>query len=96
MTASNIDVPRSSKMFGALGNETRLKILVVIKDTSRPLHIKAVSKILKIDYSALYRHIQIMQESGLIDIFEVGRSRVLHLKNKEYVEMLLETANKML
>lgn len=86
---------RLATIFQALGNETRLKALMLIKDTKRPLHIKAVSNALQIEYAALYRHVKMLQRSGLLETFEVGRSQVLALKQHEAVNQLLQIAQKM-
>ncbi len=88
------ETQRTAKIFAALGNKTRLKILLLLQETTRPLHIKAVAETLNIDYAALYRHVKILQKSGLLDIYEVGRSRVLAIKNRELLQKLIETANK--
>ncbi|MCW4042042.1 MAG: winged helix-turn-helix domain-containing protein [Candidatus Bathyarchaeota archaeon] len=85
---------RLATIFQALGNETRLKALMLIKDTKRPLHIKAVSNALQIEYAALYRHVKMLQRSGLLETFEVGRSQVLALKQHEAVNQLLQIAQK--
>lgn len=90
------EIQRISKIFSALGNDIRVKILLLISETRKPLHIKAVAKALNMDYAALYRHVKVLQRSGLLEIFEVGRSRVLSLKNREMVEQLIEIANKMM
>lgn len=90
------EIQRVSTVFDALGNATRVKILLLIYETKRPLHIRAVAEALKVDYAALYRHIKVLQRSGLLDVYEVGRSRVLSLRNTELVEKLIETANKIL
>lgn len=90
------EIRRTSTVFDALGNVTRVKIILLIDETKRPLHIKAVAKALKIDYAALYRHVKVLQRSGLLDVYEVGRSRVLYLKNVELTEKLIETAKKLL
>ena len=95
-TIQSSEIQRISSVFKALGNETRVKILLLIYQTERPLHIKAVAEALKVDYAALYRHIKVLQKSGLIDIYEVGRSRVLYVKNKELTEKLIEAAKKIL
>lgn len=87
-------VERLATVFQALGNETRLKALILIKDTKRPLHIKAVSNALQIEYAALYRHIKMLQRSGLVETFEVGRSQVLALKQKEALDQLLHITQK--
>lgn len=66
-----------SSVFNALGNPVRLRILSIISETKRPLHIKAVAKILQMDYGAVYRHVETLKKAGLLQVFEVGRSRVL-------------------
>lgn len=64
-------------VFSALGNPIRLRIIFMISETKRPLHIKAVAQNLQMDYAAVYRHIDVLKKAGLIRVFEVGRSRVL-------------------
>ena len=88
------EIERISSVFDALGNITRVRILLLIYKTKRPLHIKAVAKALKIDYAALYRHVKVLQRSGILDVYEVGRSRVLYLKNTESTENLIKEAKK--
>ena len=90
------EIQRASKIFNALGNETRVKILLLVSKTRRPLHIKAVAEALNLDYAALYRHVKVLQRSGLLEIYDVGRSRVLSLKNRELTEKLIEIANKIM
>jgi ArsR family transcriptional regulator len=57
------------------------------------LHIKAIAEALDLDYAALYRHVKVLQKSGLLVIYDVGRSRVLALKNDESIKQILEIAN---
>lgn len=66
----------------------------MIKQATRPLHIKAVSTALKLDYGVTYRHVEMLKEAGLLEIFEVGRSRVLSLQNPEIVGDFLQLAGK--
>ncbi|MEM2910788.1 MAG: winged helix-turn-helix domain-containing protein [Nitrososphaerota archaeon] len=82
-------IERVSRLFGALGNRTRLKILLMVADSKRPLHIKAVAKNLKTDYAAAYRHVKVLEEAGIVEIYEVGRSRVLSLKSQSWLMDLL-------
>jgi DNA-binding transcriptional ArsR family regulator len=91
-----LEIKRVSEIFNALGNETRVRILLLINNTKRPLHIKAIAEALDLDYAALYRHVKVLQRSGLLVVYEVGRSRVLSLKNSESTEQLLKLANKIL
>jgi len=90
------DINKISRIFKALGNETRLKTVLLVNETTRPLHIKAVANKLKIDYAAIYRHVKDLTENDLLEIYEVGRSRVLSLKNKELIQDMIEIANKII
>ncbi len=65
---------------------------MLVNTTERPLHIKAVAKNLKKNYAAVYRHVKVLEKSGLVKIYEVGRSRVLYAKNAELIKQLVETA----
>jgi ArsR family transcriptional regulator len=86
------EIRKVSNIFGAIGNPIRFKILMLVNESERPLHIKAVAKILKKDYAAVYRHVKVLEKSALIKIYEVGRSRVLQAQNAENVKKLIETA----
>jgi len=66
------EIRKVSDIFGAIGNPIRFKILMLVNETERPLHIKAVAKILKKEYAAVYRHVKVLEKSGLIKIYEVG------------------------
>ncbi len=80
-----------SGIFNALGNETRLKILIIASQNDRPLHIKAYARLLKKRYSAVYRHIGILRRAGLVTVYEVGRSRVVALRKGLNIETLFQT-----
>ncbi len=90
------EIQKLSNIFSAIGNPIRLRILTLVNETERPLHIKAVAKILKRDYAAVYRHVKVLEESGLLGIYEVGRSRVLYSKNAEIAKQLIEIAKTMI
>ncbi|RLI44370.1 hypothetical protein DRO69_07555 [Candidatus Bathyarchaeota archaeon] len=90
------EIRKVSDIFGAIGNPIRFKILMLVNETERPLHIKAVAKILKKEYAAVYRHVKVLEKSGLIKIYEVGRSRVLYAENAELIKRLVETAKTMM
>ena len=85
-----------SDVFSALGSPTRLKIVKLVSETERPLHIKAVALVLKKDYAAVYRHIKVLEKSGLVGVYEVGRSRVIYLKNGELIDECIRAVKKML
>ena len=83
-------------VFSALGSPTRLKIVELVSETARPLHIKAIAHALKKDYATVYRHIGVLEKSGVIGVYEVGRSRVLYLKNADIVKKCVQIAQKLL
>lgn len=81
-------IPELSNIFHALGNETRLRILVIAAQSERPLHIKAYARLLKKRYSAVYRHVTLLRKAGLVTVYEVGRSRVVAPKKGLDLESL--------
>ena len=83
-----------SSIFTALGNPIRLRILSIIAETQRPLHIKAISKKLQMDYAAVYRHIDILKKASLVQIFEVGRSRVISPLHAEELNQIFSLAKR--
>ena len=85
-----------SAIFSALGSPTRLKVIELVSETERPLHIKAVSNVLKKDYAAVYRHIRVLEENGIVGVYDVGRSRVIYLKNADLIKECVRTVKNML
>jgi DNA-binding transcriptional ArsR family regulator len=64
----------------------------MVTATKRPLHIKAISDQLKIDYAATYRHVSVLKKSKLVEVYEVGRSRVVSPKNEDLIKRILDIA----
>ena len=88
------EIQRLTKLFSAFGSTTRLMIVKLVSETERPLHIKAIAKTLKKDYATIYRHIGVLEKSGVIGVYEVGRSRVIYLKKSENLkEFILKAQN---
>jgi ArsR family transcriptional regulator len=95
MVTDEHELRQLSEVFSALGSLTRLKILELVSETERPLHIKAVAQVLQKDYAAVYRHIGVLEKCGLVGVYDVGRSRVIYLKNAELVKQCVGTVKKM-
>ena len=91
-----LEVEQVSAVFSALGSPTRLRIVELVSETERPLHIKAVAQVLKKDYAAVYRHVKVMEKSGLVGVYEVGRSRVIYLKNADLIKECVRIVQKIL
>jgi DNA-binding transcriptional ArsR family regulator len=96
MVLTEEDVRQVSSVLSALGNPARLRIVELIGETKRPLHIKAVAELLKKDYAAVYRHVKVLQRSGLLEVYKVGRSRVLYPKNLDLIKQLVKVAKKVI
>jgi len=86
------EIDRVSIVFGALSHPTRIKILLITGETRKPLHIKAMAKILKADYAAVYRHIEVLKKANLLEIYEVGRSRVLSPLHLDTINQIVRLA----
>ena len=88
----NEDLKSASTIFSALGNPVRLRILLMLMNSTKPLHITAVATNLKMDYGGVYRHVEVLREANLIQVFDVGRSRVLSPLNGELIKDFIERA----
>jgi DNA-binding transcriptional ArsR family regulator len=96
MVLDEEELRQVSAVFSALGSPTRLRIVELVSETERPLHIKAVAQVLKKDYAAVYRHVKVMEKSGLVGVYEVGRSRVIYLKNADLIKECVRIVQKMI
>ena len=86
------DLKSASTTFAALGNSVRIRILLMLMDTKKPLHITAVASNLKMDYGGVYRHVEVLRDAGLLQVYEVGRSRVLSPLNVEVIRDFISKA----
>ena len=96
MMFDEVEVEQVSAVFSALGSPTRLRIVELVSETERPLHIKAVAQVLKKDYATVYRHVKVMEKNGLVGVYEVGRSRVIYLKNADLIKECVRIVQKMI
>lgn len=83
------ELEQAARLFNALGSRLRLRILLLLSSTDRPLHIKAVSRRLKVSYPTIYRHVKVLRNAGLVKVYEVGRSRVIALANPQLLKNIL-------
>ena len=83
------DLKSASSMFGALGNPIRLRILLMLMDSKKPLHIAAVARNLKMDYGGVYPHVDVLRKAGIIQVYDVGRSKVLSPFNIDVLRDLI-------
>ena len=86
------DLKSASNIFDALGNPVRLRILLMLMNSTKPLHITAVATNLKMDYGGIYRHVEVLRDANLIQVYDVGRSRVLSPLNSELIKDFITRA----
>ena len=84
------DLRTASTIFNALGSVVRLRILKMLIETKKPLHIKAVARNLNMDYAAVYRHVHVLRTARLLEVYEVGRSRVLTPRKPDLIRDLIQ------
>jgi len=84
------ELERYADRLKALGSPARLRILLMLIGTKRPLHIKAVAENLGMDYAAVYRHVETLKRARLLEVYEVGRSRVLTPARPDSIKAFLE------
>jgi DNA-binding transcriptional ArsR family regulator len=84
------DLRTASTVFNALGSVVRLRILKMLIETKKPLHIKAVARNLNMDYAAVYRHVHVLRTARLLEVYEVGRSRVLTPRKPDLIRDLIQ------
>lgn len=86
------ELKQIADVFRALGSEVRLRIIEMVSTTKRPLHIKGVAISLGLDYTATYRHVQVLKAARLVEVYEVGRSRVISVPKQQSIVKLVEMA----
>ncbi len=90
------DIKRVSYVFWTLGNPVMVRILLIIDETRRPMHIEAITDAVKMDYAAVYKYVKVLRRNCSVEVYVVGRSRVIFLKNMELLNQIMEIAKKML
>ncbi len=82
-----------SRFFNALSSKVRLDSLQTVSENRRPFHIKALANHLKLDYAAVYRHVIVLRDAALVDLFEVGRSKVVVAREEDTLRKVFELAS---
>jgi DNA-binding transcriptional ArsR family regulator len=60
-------------VFQAIADPTRREILHLV--SAKPLNINSVSVNFKVSRAAIYKHVKILKEAGLVEIKQQGRER---------------------
>ena len=81
---------QQARILMALGSADRLNIVHKLMSDQRPIHIKGIAKEMGLDYASVYRNVKLLASAKIIDVFEVGRSRVIKLRDPEGTGILLK------
>lgn len=74
-------VRRAAPLFAALGDETRLRLLVRLS-TSGPGSIARLSEKSQVSRQAITKHLEVLSEAGLVKSSRQGRERIWELEPK--------------
>ena len=89
------DAKEIAEVLGALSSPVRLSILEMVAETKRPLHIKGIARQLRMDYASIHRHVSTLRKTGLVEIYDVGRSRVLSVSKPQEIIQIIQLASQL-
>lgn len=76
--ADTLASPRAAHLFAALGDETRLRLLVRISSDG-PASMAQLGSKSRITRQAIAKHVQVLADAGLVKTTRRGRERVCEL-----------------
>ena len=86
------DVEKKSGFFKALSDPIRLKIIDYLLKKQSPTCICELSEEIQRDQSVIFRHVQLLVQSGIIHAEKENKFLMCTIKDKEKIEMLLNSA----
>ena len=72
-------------MFGALGDETRRRVIDLLSERARPVH--ELAETFAISRPAVSRHLRVLLDAGLVTEERRGRENVYSLERKQLMLM---------
>ena len=72
--SSKLDQVLNPKLFKALGDPTRLKLLSCLARCSRACTTTEVAECCSVDFSVVTRHLALMAEAGIVESKKIGRT----------------------
>jgi DNA-binding transcriptional ArsR family regulator len=90
---SHVDNEQKLKILNALGSDTRIKIMQIIRENET--HISEIARNLDLSVPVISKHANILEDAGLITRKIYGKSHVLSVNNKSiYAALDLFTPKK--
>lgn len=84
------DLEKKSRVFKALGEPIRLKIIEYLMKKGKCTCICDLSKILKRDQSVIFRHIQILKDCGILNTDKEAQFLMCCIKDKDKIMKFLK------
>jgi DNA-binding transcriptional ArsR family regulator len=80
------------KIFKALGEKTRYRIILELLDTKNNICCTDLSTKLQKDLSTISRQLNILEESNLIVVTKINKTKCIKLRNQKLIKELLKSA----
>lgn len=82
------DLKKAGEMFKLLGNPTRLKILLAIKEGEKCVH--EITEKINSEMSNISHHLRRMKDQNLVEVRREGRHKYYKIKDEHILKMLQE------
>lgn len=84
------NLEEKSRLYKALGEPIRLKIIDYLMKKGQCTCICELSKLLKRDQSVIFRHIQILREADILNTNKEAKYLMCCIKDKDKIKRILE------
>lgn len=82
-----------ARLFKALGDPTRVGLLVAIAESAEPATVGELAKGRPVDMSVVSRHLGVLREAGIIECVKQGKEVRCSLRKADVVRSLRELAD---
>jgi ArsR family transcriptional regulator, arsenate/arsenite/antimonite-responsive transcriptional repressor len=83
-----IDDLLDAKLFKALGEPTRLKLLSCLAKCGRPCSVTELTECCAVDLSVVSRHLSVLEKAGVLSASKEGRTVFYTVRYKHLTEAL--------
>ena len=84
------NVEERSRMYKALGEPIRLKIIEYLLKKGQCTCVCELSRLLKRDQSVIFRHIQILKDAGILSTSKEAKYLLCCVKDRDKIMKILE------
>ncbi|MBD3249112.1 ArsR family transcriptional regulator [Candidatus Woesearchaeota archaeon] len=84
------NLEEKSRLYKALGEPIRLKIIEYLMKKGECTCICELTKLLKRDQSVIFRHIQLLEQAGVLNTNKKAKYLMCCINDKEKIKRILE------